>query len=893
MSASSPRVLVTCHANADFDSFAAMLAAHFLYPGSLLLFPGTQERGLQKVVASLDAKRYHLTESADIPWDEITHLVLVDTRQRERVRHVAALLDREGVSVEVWDHHPASSEDVLAQTSHVETVGSVTALLVRELRQRGAVLEAADATLLGLGIYGDTGSFTYSSTTPLDFESSAWLLTQGMDVNAINEMAAHELTSLHVRALNSLLESARVYHINNEPVVIAEASMEHYLGDFAYLAHRLMEMEKFTVLFAVGRMEDRVQVVARSRSDAVNVGRICAELGGGGHAYAASASIRNLTLNEVHDAIVRNLHMQAGPEKTASDYMSSPAVGIESDRSMREADTLMMHFGLKAVPVFRPGTRHCIGILDAQTASRATSLKLGERPVDDYMRRNIKTLAPDAPLRDISSIIVGGRQRLVPIVDKELVVGVVTRTDLINVMTSEPGQVLDYQENSSRERNVAKLLRDRLPARVRHLLELAGRLGQRLNMPVYVVGGFVRDLLLDRPNHDVDFVVEGEGVAFARALAAELGGRVREHRKFLTSMVIYHDEDGVEQRIDVATARLEYYESPAALPTVELSSIKMDLFRRDFTINALAIRLDCTPYGQLVDFFGGQRDIKEGVLRVLHTLSFVEDPTRSLRAVRFEQRYGFHIGTSAEKLIKNLLSLHMLDKLSGKRIFNEYAHICDEDDPAACFERLDGLGLLRALGPSLALTPSKRQILQQVRSMLNWYRLLYFDERVENWLIYFLALGHRLNYAEVSANFTALGLPEGRKQEILQQRESMRHVQPKLVRWQKAFEAGTGRISGLSLLLEKFSLEFLLYIMAGVEDSGLQKNLSRYITQWRREKPDIDGRDLRDMGIAPGPLFGRILRAVLAGKLDGETPDADSQRRLALDMARQEGVFPK
>ena len=509
------------------------------------------------------------------------------------------------------------------------------------------------------------------------------------------------------------------------------------------------------------------------------------------------------------------------------------------------------------------------------------------------MRRNIKSLAPDAPLRDISSIIVGGRQRLVPIVDKDLVVGVVTRTDLINVMTSEPGQVLDYQENNSRERNVAKLLRDRLPARVRHLLELAGRLGQRLNMPVYVVGGFVRDLLLDRPNHDVDFVVEGEGVAFARALAAELGGRVREHRKFLTSMVIYHDEDGLEQRIDVATARLEYYESPAALPTVELSSIKMDLFRRDFTINALAIRLDCTPYGQLVDFFGGQRDIKEGVLRVLHTLSFVEDPTRSLRAVRFEQRYGFHIGPSAEKLIKNLLSLHMLDKLSGKRIFNEYTHICDEDDPAACFERLDGLGLLRALGPSLTLTPSKRQILQQVRSMLNWYRLLYFDESVENWLIYFLALGHRLNYAEVSANFAALGLPEGRKQEILQQRESMRHVQPKLARWQKAFEAGTGRISELYLLLEKFSLEFLLYIMAGVEDSGLQKNLSRYITQWRREKPDIDGRDLRDMGIAPGPLFGRILRAVLVGKLDGETPDADSQRRLALDMARQEGVFPK
>ena len=411
-----------------------------------------------------------------------------------------------------------------------------------------------------------------------------------------------------------------------------------------------------------------------------------------------------------------------------------------------------------------------------------------------------------------------------------------------------------------------------------------------LSVECYVVGGYVRDLFLERPSNDIDVVVVGSGIEVASALKKKLGKKAHlsVFRNFGTAQVKYKDTE-----VEFVGARKESYNRDSRKPIVEDGTLEDDQNRRDFTINALAIRLDCTPYGQLVDFFGGQRDIKEGVLRVLHTLSFVEDPTRSLRAVRFEQRYGFHIGPSAEKLIKNLLSLHMLDKLSGKRIFNEYTHICDEDDPAACFERLDGLGLLRALGPSLTLTPSKRQILQQVRSMLNWYRLLYFDESVENWLIYFLALGHRLNYAEVSANFAALGLPEGRKQEILQQRESMRHVQPKLARWQKAFEAGTGRISELYLLLEKFSLEFLLYIMAGVEDSGLQKNLSRYITQWRREKPDIDGRDLRDMGIAPGPLFGRILRAVLVGKLDGETPDADSQRRLALDMARQEGVFPK
>ena len=271
--------LVTCHANADFDAFAAMLAVRHLYAPCALLFPGTQERGLQKIAASVDKERYSLCESDEIDWDAVTRLVVVDTRQRDRLQHVGRLLDREGVRIEVWDHHPDSGDDVVPTVTHRAEVGAVTSLIVKALSVADIRLDADEATLLGLGIYGDTGSFTYSSTTPLDFESAAWLLTQGMRVNDIDDMAAHELTSAHVRALNSLLESARTYTINGIPVVIAEASMEHYLGDFAYLAHRLMEMEKFTVLFAVGRMEDRIQVVARSRTELINVGTVCAELG--------------------------------------------------------------------------------------------------------------------------------------------------------------------------------------------------------------------------------------------------------------------------------------------------------------------------------------------------------------------------------------------------------------------------------------------------------------------------------------------------------------------------------------------------------------------------------------------------------------------------------------
>ncbi|OXS28502.1 MAG: polya polymerase [Desulfovibrio sp. MES5] len=880
--------LITCHANADFDAFAAMLAARHLYSPHVLLFPGSQERGLQKLYASIDTKAYSFADNSDLDWESFDRLVIVDTRQRSRVSHVAPLLERLDVAVEMWDHHPDSGDDIQFGTVHLAHIGSVTSLIVQHLRERGVRLEAADATLLGLGIYGDTGSFTYSSTTPADFEAAAWLLGQGMDVNRINDLAAHELTSMHIQALNSLLESAESFTINRTQVVLAEAAMEHYLGDFAYLAHRLIEMEKFTVLFAIGLMGDRIQVVARSRSEKINVGDICAALGGGGHAYAASASIRHMTLHEVRDAILRQLYEQAHPDKTAREYMSSPAVGVESTATIREADELMLHFGLKAVPVFSPGTRTCKGLLDAQTASRASAHGLGEALVEDYMQGSVQTLPPEAVLKDLTAIIVGARQRLVPIVETDRVIGVVTRTDLINVFAHEQDSLPVLKHSPSKERHVGKLIQDRLPSAVKDLLQLAGKLGRDLGLPVYAVGGFVRDLLLNRPNQDIDLVVEGNGITLAKALAVELGGRVREHQEFLTSVVIFKDEKGQESRIDVATARLEYYEYPAALPTVELSSIKMDLFRRDFSINALAVRLDSTPFGQLIDFFGGQRDIKERVIRVLHTLSFVEDPTRCLRAVRFEQRYDFRIGAGAERLIKNALGLKLMDKLAGPRLFSEFRHICDEDNPLACFVRLDQLGILPAIAPQLALIPTRRGLLQELQDMLSWYHLLYFEKKPQDWLVYFLGLSHGLPYAETSDLYRRLGLPENKRAEILNQREQMRTVRGRLEAWQRRQDGQAPKISALCEVLAPLSLESLLYLMAETENEFLQKSLSRYITQWQYEKADITGDDLKALGLPPGPLYSHILRTALKAKLDGETQGREAQLGLAHALMRQE-----
>ncbi len=881
--------LITCHSNADFDALAAMCAAALIYGPCDVLFPGTQEANLQTFYQELKerpgaAPGCTFLDDRVPDFSKYGRLVAVDTRRRSRLRHVWPLLDNPGTRIEVWDHHPETSDDVHAHVCHAEICGAVTTLLIEEIQKRNIAVSRETATVLGLGIYSDTGSFSFSSVTQRDFAAAGWLLGRGMDINIISEKTAFSMTKEHIRALNALLESAQTYHINGADVVLAEATLDSYLDDFAFLAHKMMEMEKFDILFAIGRMDDRIQIVARSRSHAVNVGAVCSAFGGGGHAYAASASVRDKTLSEVRDGILTQLYLQEEGEKTARDYMSQPAIGIEEGHTIAEADELMLHFGLKTMPVFAPMTRRCTGLIDSQITQKAISHGLAGAPLTDYMRRNLKPLPVTATLRDITTVIVGARQRLVPIVSGDSsVVGVVSRTDLINIFAQEPGR-MNPTDRAPKSRNMGRTMRDRLPKDVLDILEKAGALGRSRQTPVYVVGGFVRDLLLKTPNHDIDLVVEGDGIGFARAFAGVLGGRVRVHKKFLTSVVIFPGAGGKEERVDVATARLEYYESPAALPTVEHSSIKMDLYRRDFTINALAIRLDCEPMGEIVDFFGGQKDIRDRVIRVLHTLSFVEDPTRCLRAVRFEQRYHFRIGPATEKLIKNDVSLKLLDKLSPSRLFNEFEHICAEETAILCIRRLHELGILQAIHPQLSINPDRKEMLIRTAKVMAWYRLLYIDEEMRPWLVYFLVLCSSLTYAVTLEVFRRLGIPPALKNEVLGCREKARSLRSSL----KRLTATPGfRVSALCAMLRPLPVEFVLYLMADMEVPETRRALSRYITVWRTEKPDVDGSDLKKLGLAPGPAYGVILQRLLEAKLDGTAASPEEQLALARQLAAQ------
>jgi tRNA nucleotidyltransferase (CCA-adding enzyme) len=872
-----PTTVITCHANADFDALAAMIAASKLYPGAALVFPGTQESSLKDYFIQSAMYLFNFTTLRDIDPAQVSLLVVVDTRQRARLGHVEPLLARPDIDIHIYDHHPPDDDALRGSVDVFLPWGATTSIIVDMLRGKGMSVDADEATILGLGIFEDTGGFTFKSTTEHDFEAAAWLRTMGMDLDVIRDIMSRELSTEQVAILSELIESATTHTINGVDVVLTEVSLESYVGDFALLTHKLMDMENIRVLFAIGRMGDRIQLVARSKVPEVDVGVVCASFGGGGHAYAASASVKDRTTSQVKDELFALLYSHINPQLVVRDFMSSPVVRIEAARTVAQAAEIMTRYGLKALPVVEYGDQVC-GIIEGTVAEKAVGHGLGGERVTEYMLEDFRSVTEAQDLYQVMEIILGQRQRLVPVLRDQTMVGVITRTDLINLMVQEPARIPESLLSDKRqEKNIRHVLSERLPRPMVALLQLAGQVGQDSGVEVYAVGGFVRDMLLGIPNDDIDLVVEGDGVAFAHALGERLGARVRPHLKFRTAVLILPSG----QKIDVATARLEYYEYPAALPIVELSSLKMDLYRRDFSINTLAVHLCPPTFGRLVDFFGGQQDIKDGIIRVLHSLSFVEDPTRIIRAIRFEQRFQFRIGSQTERLIKNAVRLNIFQRLSGARIRHELRLLAEDSAPVDALVRMRDMGLLQEISPLLQFPQTKESLLEEIEKVITWYRLLFRSQAPDIWIVYFLGLVSGFDARQVLALTTRLQFPPRRVELIESTRRQLRFTAMQLAQWAR----NHGRPADLYEILAPLSLEGLLYSMARQRKHELRRAISHYLTHLQDVQIAVSGRDIAAIGLAPGPHYSTILRAVKRAVLNAEVATREEQLALARRLA--------
>lgn len=869
--------IITTHIGADFDALASMIAAKRLYPEAVLVFPGSQEKSVRNYLAQEFRNIYAFKKIKHIDIDKVQRLIVVDTRQADRIGRLAECATNPAVTVHLYDHHPDTETDLRGSQEIVEPVGSTTTIFTRLFQEKNIVPSPDEATLMALGIYEDTGSFLHSSTCPEDLAAASWLLTHGANLDIITQFISRELSSEQISLLGQLRQEAHTYVIRGVTVVVSKLTMPDYIDDFSVLVQRLMVLDNIDVVFALLSMGERTYLIARSRIPEVNVGTIAREFGGGGHATAASATVRNLTIVEAEEQLISLLHRHVRPKAMAGEIMSAPVITVTPEVSIDQANQLMTRYNVTVLPVVRTnsdgnGENPCglLGMISRRVAEKAIFHKLGNIPVADYMTTDIATIPESGTLFDIQRLIVENRQRLLPVTRDDDIVGVITRTDLLALLVNDPAHLSldllrsDERPSIERTRHLSSVMTQVLPKNVIVLLREIGEIAEQQGCNAYVAGGFVRDLILQVQNTDIDIVIEGDGIRLAKALAAQRHGIVHPHEKFGTATVIFPDQS----RIDVATARLEYYDHPAAMPTVEHSSTKLDLYRRDFTINAMAIHLNPKRFGILVDYFNSQNDLKERRIQVLHNLSFVEDPTRIFRAIRFESRLDFTITKHTEKLIKNTVQMNLFDRVEEPRFFHELKLILSEDNPIPALRRMATLKLFPFLWPDLRpnLKIDRRflHFLTQANQAISWFKLLYLPDKIEPWMVYLLAIMSRSRTKELIAFCNRFSLPPRQRRKLIVQKTEAERVAQEMQK--RPFL----RPSETYWLLHELDIEGLLYLMAIARKRYIQQAVSHYVTTWRNVVPLVRGDELKAMGYIPGPLFRTIRNHLIEVQLDGQ-----------------------
>ena len=870
--------VITTHINADFDCLGSMIAAKRLYPDAVMVFPGGQERSLREYFLRSVQYVFGFKRARDIDLDEVTRLILVDVRKASRIGPFGVIAKRPGVDIHIYDHHPAKDHDLKGSLEHIELVGSTVTVFSHLFMEQEVELTSDEATMMMLGLYEDTGSLTFHTTTVKDYQAAAYLLSQGAKLNTVADLIVQEMTPDQVHLLNDLLASKSILNIHGINVAIAHASIDYFVGDIATLAHKLKDMENLDVLFVVVRMESRVFIVARSRLEDVHVGNILNDLGGGGHASAASCSVRDLTLLQVLEQLPKLLQQHIKPQWQARHLMSTPVKTVFAEDSVAEAHQILSRYNINAIPVLNKD--EVVGIISRQLVDKAVYHGLQEQPVSEIMTSDFQQVTPQTPVATLKMLFVESNQRFAPVVEEGRLMGAITRTDLLRHLASSVGtpprsgetNLVNRGGRKYRAGQIQRLIRNRLPKRIQDLLTQLGQVADELNLNVFVVGGFVRDLLMNKNNLDLDVVVEGDGVAFAETFARQNDCRVRCHHKFGTAVLIFPDDF----KIDVASARMEYYLRPGALPDVEHASVKMDLSRRDFTINTLAISLNQDAYGSLLDYYGGQRDIDDKVLRVLHNLSFVEDPTRVFRAVRFEQRLGFKIGKQTEHLLNSAVRLGLMEKVSGHRLFSELFLILNEPRPLPAVSRLARLDVLRQIHPKLTSKIDYSRSFDEARRTTDWYDLLYTGQPCERWFCYFMVFTAVLDRDEIKNLSERLQLIPRYRDMLNQQRSTALGILKRLESRPEGMRPP--KSSSLYRWFKPLSTEILLFMMARTSQDLVRQWISHYITHLRDAQPLFTGHDLETMGFQPGPVYREILDALLYARLDGRVVSVEDER---------------
>jgi tRNA nucleotidyltransferase (CCA-adding enzyme) len=841
--------VIATHGNTDFDAFAAMLAARRLYPGAVVAI-GSLNRNVRDFYSLHAEELGPFAEATRLEPGAIRRLVVVEATHASRLGELEAVALDPAVEKVLFDHHEEPVPDwVEADTAILSHDGALTTTLVGILAERELEPTVLEATAFALGIHEDTGSLTHRTTTQRDADALAWCMRHG----ARQDLVAHYLhTPLgpgERDLLTALMEALEPVEAGGEEFLLAAVRWPEYVEGVSNLAHKIVDLTDARGFVLLVEMDGRVFAVVRSRTERIDAARVAAALGGGGHAQAASA-IARLGLDDARATALAALESASPEPRRARDVMSTPVRTVAPDETVREAMALCQRHGQSGVFVLEGG--RVVGAVSREDLDKAIGHNLAHAPVRGIMSGRVVTSSETTTLPELQALAMTADDGRVAVLRDEQLVGVVTRADLLRALEGvQPAP-----------ETIAESLADALAGieRLAPVFEAVGSLGERPE-GVYVVGGTVRDILLGERNFDVDIAVEGDAIAFARALASVLGGRMTPHEKFGTAVVKYGDD----RRVDVVTTRTEFYDSPGALPTVERASLREDLYRRDFSINAMAVSLKPEDFGRLVDPFRGRDDLRNRVLRVLHNLSFIDDPTRIFRAIRYEARYGLRLEEHSARLARSTIEMGLVGDLSSARLRDELVALLEDPGAAGGMLRLGELGVDRAIHPRLRADPEAAALYERALALRDE-----LEVDVPAWHIGVAALARDMTSDEAYVWLARLRV---RRREVERIVGAIR-VSPLIVERLRSERLEAAEIVALA---DVYAPEAPLLALAREERTELRD----YFTRLRSVELEIGGDDLARLGLAESPRVGEILAEVRRLKLNGRLDGRESELHAA------------
>ncbi|HPI02745.1 MAG TPA: CBS domain-containing protein [Candidatus Goldiibacteriota bacterium] len=843
--------IITSHYNLDFDGLASMVAASKLNEGAVMYLPWSFGPEVRRFYTFFK-HRFKILKDKDVDFSKAEKVIIVDAMSRVLSPQLKKVIEEKNLETIIYDHH--SMEDKL-NGQNIRTVkinyGACTTYFVEELLNRGIEITNEEAMLFMLGIFADTSSFTSINTTPTDMKVAAKLMEKNVNMKAFSDFLKEHFETPQIKLFDRLLKNLQVLDIRGHKILLTYARLTEHVQQLSDVTSHIMSMNAADAVVSVVQMGNKIFVVGRSSDEKIDISRVVLQFQGGGHKTAAAAVIpvkKGVAIKGIRDRVYGAILETVSDRFTVADIMTSPVRAISPELTMEEAYRICIRFNNNGLPIV--ASDKLTGFITKEDIEKGILHNLGSIPVSGYMSGNVITAEENFSIPQAQQLMIKYNIGHLPVVKDGKLTGILTRADIFEFLYKEKPIKKEKIIFHEKDINMKDKMEEKLDKDTYGLIMKIGEYADEMGVNAYLVGGIVRDLFLNEKDMDVDITVEGDGMQFARFLADKMGGAYKGFERFKTGKVFL--DKG--RRIDVTSARAEFYEFPAALPEIEFTPIRYDLYRRDFTINAMAVQINRSYFGRFNDYFNGFEDLQKGIIRTLYNMSFIDDPTRILRAVRFEQRYNFKIEENTMRFIEQTLKYNIFENLPGERIKDELFVSLEEANPFKVFKRMHDLNILARLGKKFKIDLTVERIYQKAAA---------FVPLKLRPLVYFMIFTYNMPREEFVLLVDKLKFKSEWRAAVISGKDDLDKVF-------KGLHKKAAENSEIYFLLNGYPEETLYYFMAACDSDYVKNRIENYLHNLKNIKPEISGSDLKQMNIKTGPEYGKVIAKVLEAKLNGK-----------------------